>query len=78
MVDYDLLAAMAQLGPGDNHELQPSKCVTIHGQELATPSIVVHVCEGGMVGTLTCWLYVLSPRWAGARARYSKLRCRPG
>jgi len=50
VVDYDLLAAMAQLGPGDNHELHPSKCVTICGQELATPSIVVHVCEGGGVG----------------------------
>lgn len=50
VVDYDLLAAMAQLGPGGNHELHPSKCVTIKGQELATPSIVVHVCEGGGVG----------------------------
>jgi len=50
VVDYDLLAAMAQLGPGDNHELHPSNCVTISGQKLATPSIVVHVCEGGGVG----------------------------
>jgi hypothetical protein len=47
VVDYDLLAAMAQLGPGDSHELQPSKSVTIRGEGLATPSIVVHVCEGG-------------------------------
>jgi len=45
-VDYDLLAAMAQLGPGDNHELQPSKSVTICGRQLTMPSIVVHVCEG--------------------------------
>ena len=50
VVDYDLLAAMAQLGPGDNHELHPSKSVTICGQELDTPAIVVHVCEGGGVG----------------------------
>jgi len=48
-VDYDLLAAMASLGPGDNHELQPSRSITVCGQELATPSIVVHVCEGGGV-----------------------------
>jgi len=50
VVDYDLLAAVAQLGPGDNHELQPSKSVTICGQELTAPSIVVQVCEGGGVG----------------------------
>jgi len=50
VVDYDLLAAVAQLGPGDNHELQPSKSVTICGQELTAPSIVVQVCKGGGVG----------------------------
>ena len=47
VVDYELLAALAQLGPGDNHELQPRKSVTICGKALDTPSIVVHVCEGG-------------------------------
>merc|ERR1712096_385379 len=28
-LDYDLLAAMAQLAPGENHELHPSKSVTL-------------------------------------------------
>jgi len=44
VVDYDLLAAMAQLAPGENHELHPSKSVTICGNSVSTPSIVVHVC----------------------------------
>jgi len=45
VVDYDLLAAMAQLSPGENHELHPSKEVTLLGKSISTPSIVVHVCE---------------------------------
>lgn len=45
IVDYDLLAAMAQLSPGENHELHPSKEVTLLGKSISTPSIVVHVCE---------------------------------
>jgi len=45
VVDYDLLAAMAQLSPGENHELQPSKEVTVLGKSISTPSIVVHICE---------------------------------
>jgi len=44
-LDYELLAAMAQLNPGENHELHPSKEVTIQGTRLSTPSIVVQVCE---------------------------------
>ena len=39
VVDYDLLAAIAQLAPGENHELVKSTG--------ATPSIVVQVCGGG-------------------------------
>lgn len=44
VVDYDLLAAIAQLAPGENHELQPSTSVTICGNNVDTPSIVVQVC----------------------------------
>jgi len=44
-LDYDLLAAMAQLAPGETHELHPRKEVTIEGTLLNTPSIVVEVCE---------------------------------
>jgi len=36
VVDYDLLAALAQLAPGEDHEVQASTSVT--------PSIVVQVC----------------------------------
>ena len=36
VMDYDILAAIAQLAPGENHELQAS---TRH-----TPAIVVQVC----------------------------------
>jgi len=49
VVDYDLLAAMAQLAPGENHELHPSKSVTICGNSVSTPSIVVHVCGNDQV-----------------------------
>lgn len=45
VVDYDLLAAMAQLLPGENHELHPAKQVTMLGKSISTPSIVVQVCE---------------------------------
>jgi len=46
VVDYDLLAAMAQLAPGEDHELHPSKSITIRGASVDLPSIVVHVCQG--------------------------------
>lgn len=54
VVDYDLLAAMAQLSPGKNHELHPSKEVTLLGKSVSTPSIVVHVCEeeSGVAGLM--------------------------
>lgn len=53
VVDYDLLAAMAQLAPGEDHELHPSKSITIRGASVDLPSIVVHVCQGdGEVGAL--------------------------
>ena len=38
MVDYDLLAAIAELAPGEDHELQAST--------RDTPSIVVQLCQG--------------------------------
>jgi len=53
VVDYDLLAAMAQLSPGENHELQPSKEVTLLGKSISTPSIVVHICEEQANNTVT-------------------------
>jgi hypothetical protein len=55
VVDYDLLTAMAQLSPGKNHELLPSKEVTLLGKSISTPSIVVHVCEeeNGVTSLLT-------------------------
>jgi len=46
VVDYDLLAAMAQLAPGEDHELHPSKSITIRGASVDLPSIVVNVCHG--------------------------------
>jgi len=51
-LDYELIAALAQLNPGENHELHPSKEVTIQGKCQRTPSIVVQVCEesGGGLG----------------------------
>jgi len=44
VVDYDLLAAMASLAPGEDHMLHPSHSVTICGTNIATPSIVVNIC----------------------------------
>jgi len=44
VVDYDLLAAMAQLTPGEDHMLHPSHSVTICGASISTPSIVVNIC----------------------------------
>merc|ERR1711953_833093 len=38
VVDYDLLAAIAELAPGEDHELQASTS--------RTPSIVVQLCQG--------------------------------
>ena len=35
---------------GKNHELHPSKEVTLLGKSISTPSIVVHVCEEGSSG----------------------------
>jgi len=52
VVDYDLLAAMASMAPGEDHELHPSKSVTIRGASVDLPSIVVHVCHGEGVGAL--------------------------
>lgn len=45
VVDYDLMRALAQLAPGEHHELHPSNSVTICGTNVATPSIVVNICE---------------------------------
>lgn len=47
VVDYDLLAAMASMQPGEDHELHPSSSVMIRGASVDLPSIVVHVCKGG-------------------------------
>lgn len=44
VVDYELIAAMASLAPGETHELQPGKQVTMLGKSISTPSIVVQVC----------------------------------
>jgi len=44
VVDYDLLAAISKLAPGENHMLHPSHSVTICGAAVATPSIVVNIC----------------------------------
>ena len=39
---------------GKNHELHPSKEVTLLGKSISTPSIVVHVCEeeNGVTGIM--------------------------
>jgi len=50
VVDYDLLAAMASLAPGEKHELHPTKQINLLGKSVSTPSIVVHIAdenEGG-------------------------------
>jgi len=44
VVDYELLKAMAQLAPGEDHMLHPSHSVTLRGTNISTPSIVVNVC----------------------------------
>eukprot|EP00088_Acartia_fossae_P051885 TRINITY_DN5838_c0_g2_i1.p1 TRINITY_DN5838_c0_g2~~TRINITY_DN5838_c0_g2_i1.p1 ORF type:complete len:243 (+),score=52.66 TRINITY_DN5838_c0_g2_i1:49-777(+) len=44
VVDYELLAAMAQLAPGKDHMLHPSTSVRICGNDVSTPSIIVNVC----------------------------------
>ena len=43
VVDYDLIAAMAQLAPGEPHELHPTKQINVLGKSVSTPSIVVHI-----------------------------------
>eukprot|EP00096_Caligus_rogercresseyi_P004402 TRINITY_DN18645_c0_g1_i1.p1 TRINITY_DN18645_c0_g1~~TRINITY_DN18645_c0_g1_i1.p1 ORF type:complete len:240 (-),score=79.28 TRINITY_DN18645_c0_g1_i1:482-1201(-) len=48
VVDMDLIAAVAQLGPGENYEIQPSKQVTVLGKSISTPSITVDVCGEGL------------------------------
>lgn len=45
VVDYDLITAMAQLAPGENYELHPSKQVTVLGKSISTPSITVDICS---------------------------------
>ncbi|XP_059083622.1 calcipressin-2-like [Tigriopus californicus] len=45
IVNYDLLTAMAELGPGQRHELHPKKEVKLLGKSVSTPSIVVHIAE---------------------------------
>jgi len=52
VVDYDLLSAMASLSPGENHELHPSKQVTMLGKSISTPSIVVQVCGTEEMATI--------------------------
>jgi len=45
VVDYDLLQAMAQLAPGEKHELHPTKQINLLGKSVSTPSIVVHIAD---------------------------------
>ena len=45
IVDYDLLAAMAELAPGEKHELHPTKQINVLGKSVSTPSIVVHIAD---------------------------------
>merc|ERR1712236_12862 len=47
VVDYDLLAAMAQLAPGENHELHPSKSVTICGNDEVDQALGFGAFPGG-------------------------------
>ncbi|XP_071746722.1 calcipressin-2 isoform X2 [Lepeophtheirus salmonis] len=48
VVNMDLIAAVSQLTPGENYELQPSKEVTVLGKSISTPSITVDVCGEGL------------------------------
>lgn len=52
--DTKLRLELAQIQAGKNHELHPSKEVTLLGKSISTPSIVVHVCEeeSGVAGLL--------------------------
>jgi len=70
VVDYDLLAAMAQLAPGQHHELHPSSAVTLSGNSINTPSIVVQVCGEAADSRLG-----FPPKTAGPRAKIVQTRC---
>merc|ERR1712098_454108 len=52
--DSALTLSISKMYPGKNHELHPSKEVTLLGKSISTPSIVVHVCEeeSGVAGLL--------------------------
>ncbi len=45
VVDCELLAAMAELTPGEKHELHPTKQINVLGKSVSTPSIVVHIAD---------------------------------
>jgi len=73
VVDYDLLAAMAQLAPGENHELHPSKSVTLCGNSISTPSIVVHVCGNSEVDQALG--FGTFPATPGVKGKIIQTRC---